>query len=173
MIATQGRKLFLKTFYEQGVETWGVLALARMQGAPAALGRYRDGDLVLVAQSARSIGEGKPSGRGGRIFAVCTLAAHRFGITRELANPDVLRRWGDDVHKWPECVAIDEYWLLRRPRYFRDFPSVHLSRRAGELRGKLGEIDAQSSLELGAWLRTAEVDPATVWRPRPRLAAAA
>ena len=158
MIETRGNALFLKTFFQTDVEHWGVLALAR-QSAEKALSRYRLGDLVLLAQSGRALGENGPGRRGGRVFAVCTLTGQQ-GKTCNLANPEALAEWAEELerHNWRECVVIDKYWRMRTPRHFVEFSSRGLFNRSGHLRGKLGTLDRDTELdaELREWLATVE-----------------
>lgn len=171
MIDTSNKTLFLKSCTGTDVDRWGVLGLPH-QRAVVALRRYNPGDLVLVAQSGDAIGENGPGGRGGRIFAVCTLSG-RHGRTRDLASPSATAAWAADLDRWPECVAIDRYWRLRNPRHFREFGSNCLTIRCGQLRGKLHPVELSETLdaELREWLETAQVDELTVWRPRPSLIA--
>src|SRR5262245_23192357 len=100
--------IYFKHLYGATPHDWGVIGFPKSQSPSRALGKYRAGDLVLVAIT-RDPDSPYPEmvmGYEGTIFGVCTLL-HLDGKTADLANPELVARYPLAVERWPQATPID------------------------------------------------------------------
>lgn len=82
---------------------------------------YQRGGLVLLAMTKAPDYDPELVKKDlrGKIFAACTLSDDPLQPTSELANPCKVQKYPDVAQRWPEALAILEFWRFPSPAVLR------------------------------------------------------
>lgn len=132
--------LYFKHLYGANPEEWGVVGFPKNQPSSTAIQIYESGGrgIVLLAVTKHPDTDNRTLafGQEGKIFSGCTFLSLE-GITRQLANPEMVNHFPWVSERWPQAVVIDKLWRLEESKSYDDFVNGELMELARIRRGQL------------------------------------